>query len=64
VFDGDFLYHNDGNGIFTRVSSGSLGNDPGNKPAAAWGDYDNDGFLDLIVTRGAHEFSTNLLYRK
>ena len=41
------LYRNDGNGIFTPVVSGlpnvTLG-------SAAWADFDNDGWLDLILT--------------
>jgi hypothetical protein len=47
------LYHNNGDGTFTRVLTGSLVNDPGCSQAAIWGDYDNDGFLDLFVTHGA-----------
>ena len=46
------LYHNNGNGHFTNVTSG-----PMLKPASSggafgcsWGDYDNDGYLDLITT--------------
>src|SRR6266850_2295353 len=47
------LYHNNGNGTFTDVTSQS---GIGVKPAgtlsigAAWFDYDNDGLLDLIVS--------------
>ena len=47
------LYHNNGDGTFTDVTTGS-GVD--SKPAdvlsvgAAWFDFDNDGLLDLIVT--------------
>jgi hypothetical protein len=59
-----YLYHNNGNGSFTRVLSGQLVNDAG--PSAfgcAWGDYDNDGFLDLFVAQGANlRRATNLLY--
>jgi hypothetical protein len=45
------LYHNNGNGTFTRILTGEVANDTGVALAAcAWGDYDNDGFLDLFVT--------------
>lgn len=50
------LYHNNGNGTFTDVSS-KAGLD---KPAdlisvgGAWIDYDNDGLLDLLVTHYTH----------
>ncbi len=47
------LYHNNGDGTFTDVTSGSgLEHKPENvlSVGAAWFDYDNDGLLDLIVT--------------
>jgi hypothetical protein len=34
--------------IFTKVTAGP-GSDIGNSRGAAWGDYDNDGFIDLFV---------------
>ncbi|MBI2950009.1 MAG: VCBS repeat-containing protein [Verrucomicrobia bacterium] len=55
------LYHNDGDGAFSRVTSGSLVNDGGQSQACAWGDYDNDGFLDLFVANQSNE--PNFLYR-
>ncbi|MCU0609370.1 MAG: FG-GAP-like repeat-containing protein, partial [Chitinispirillaceae bacterium] len=41
------VYHNNGNGTFTDISSGltSVGNS-----SAAWGDYDNDGYADILLT--------------
>ena len=61
--EGGYLYHNDRNGGFSRVLSGGPADDKGNAFGCAWGDYDNDGFLDLFVARGAHDKATNLLYR-
>jgi hypothetical protein len=47
----NFLYHNDGGGAFTRVLTGPIVSEVGNNfVSGAWGDYDNDGFLDLYVT--------------
>jgi hypothetical protein len=43
------LYHNEGNGTFTKVTTGEIATDLGHSGGAAWGDYDNDGFLDLFV---------------
>jgi len=47
------LYHNNGDGTFTDVftSSGIKGEnwDP---HGPSWGDYDNDGDLDLYITHG------------
>jgi hypothetical protein len=48
------LYHNDGQGVFTTVPSAPMISPTLPKGAyangASWGDYDNDGFLDLFVT--------------
>ncbi len=43
------LFHNDGTGHFTDVTATAGVGDIGSGPSAAWGDYDNDGFLDLFV---------------
>src|SRR4029077_13864568 len=45
----NILYHNNGDGTFSRVSGGSVTNQLGYFRANAWTDYDNDGFLDLFV---------------
>jgi enediyne biosynthesis protein E4 len=55
------LYRNDGDGSFARVTTGSIVNDGGNSVSGAWGDYDNDGHLDLYVTNDWNE--NNFLYR-
>ncbi len=60
----NYLYHNNGDGSFTRILTGSLVNDDGNSVGCAWGDYDNDGFLDLVIARRGEGGSiTNGLYR-
>ena len=47
----NFLYHNDGHGVFSRVTN-VVGSDrwSAGSSGAAWGDYNNDGFLDLFVS--------------
>src|SRR5438132_1498609 len=45
------LYHNNGNGTFTDVTQAAGLAQNTNCWAAIWGDYDNDGFLDLFVAR-------------
>jgi len=51
VSDNNFLYHNNGNSTFTRVNSGSLVDDGSTLSHidAAWADYDNDGFMDVVI---------------
>lgn len=45
------LYHNNRDGTFTDVTvQAGVANRGGYGMGAAWGDYDNDGFLDLYVT--------------
>jgi len=46
----DTLYHNNGDGTFTDVTAAAGITDTANTWAAIWGDYDNDGFLDLFVS--------------
>ncbi|MCB0722094.1 MAG: VCBS repeat-containing protein [Ignavibacteriae bacterium] len=52
---GSFLYRNDG-GIFTKITSDSIGNPLFNKAwGCAWGDYNNDGYVDLVLA-AAYQF--------
>jgi hypothetical protein len=49
------LYRNNGNGTFTRIRANPLGADvwPGEESGGdggVWGDYDNDGFMDVFLT--------------
>jgi hypothetical protein len=55
----NFLYHNNGNGTFTRILTGAIATDVANSSGCAWGDYDNDGWLDLVV---ANVGTPNCLY--
>jgi hypothetical protein len=47
------LYRNDGPNGFVRITEGPIVNDGGSSIGAAWGDYDNDGYLDLFVSNTA-----------
>lgn len=59
--ENNFLYRNNGNGTFTKITAGAIVNDGGNSTGASWGDYDNDGNLDLFVTNYFTE--NNFLYK-
>ena len=54
------LFRNDGGGAFTDVAAGTPLADAGYGQGAAWGDYDNDGDLDLYQT---NVNSANNLFR-
>jgi ASPIC and UnbV/FG-GAP-like repeat len=45
------LLRNDGDGKFTDVTRDAGMLEPMNSNAACWADYDNDGWLDIFVTR-------------
>jgi predicted nucleotidyltransferase len=55
------VYRNDGAGLFTDINAGLAGIHLG---SVAWGDYDNDGDLDVLVTGSAGFSGTaSVLYR-
>ena len=56
----NFLYRNNGNGTFTRITTGSIVNNGGWSRGCMWGDYDNDNLPDLYVVN--YQGQTNFLY--
>jgi hypothetical protein len=49
-FGTDRFYVNNGNGTFTDATEHAIGIDTKKGMNADWGDFDNDGFLDIYVT--------------
>ena len=56
------LYHNNGDGTFSPASGGALSSVSGFFNTGGCADYDNDGFLDLFVTRFPLNGTTNNLF--
>ncbi|TND10182.1 MAG: ASPIC/UnbV domain-containing protein [Bacteroidetes bacterium] len=54
------LYRNDGGGNFTSITTGALLTDGGKTMSGSWGDYDNDGDLDVFL---ANDQGNNALFR-
>ncbi|MFY8030109.1 MAG: CRTAC1 family protein, partial [Bacteroidia bacterium] len=58
------LHKNNGNGTFTNVSNGTNMADPIQTWSSAWNDFDNDGWMDVVVgassnADGMHKFMHN-----
>jgi len=63
--DVNVLYKNKGDGTFSNVANSAGVNDDSTGVDIAWGDYNNDGFLDLYLVNdvGAGYGAKNLLYK-
>ncbi len=59
LFAPNRLLRNDGGLTFTDVSAAPLNDEDSVSRGACWGDYDNDGDLDLYIAKG----TTNRLFR-
>jgi len=51
------LFHNNGDGTFTKILDGEIVNDAVESHGASWGDYNNDGWVDLFLTN--HDWNEN-----
>jgi hypothetical protein len=58
----NLMYRNNGNGNFTRITTGNASTDGGYSETCSWGDYNNDGLLDLYVSNSAGSLK-NFLYK-
>lgn len=57
----NFLYHNNGDGTFTKILSAAITKDLANAVGCTVGDYNNDGFVDVFVANAFGQ--SNALYR-
>ncbi|MFH2027297.1 MAG: FG-GAP-like repeat-containing protein [bacterium] len=53
------LYQNSGDNSFTSINSGDIVNKLEKSSNACWGDFNNDGYLDLFVTNGNDDSEEN-----
>jgi len=61
----NLLFENNGDGTFTNTTGTGLNANTSISMTCCWGDYDNDGFLDLFVGNGSGDNVTrqnNMLY--
>lgn len=59
----NFFYLNNGEGIFTEIDTSILTADSGWTYGCAFGDYNNDGFLDLATANCYDKIQVNSLYK-
>lgn len=63
----NFLYDNQGDGTFQKITTGDIVTVPDGSRYVSWGDYDNDGYPDIFVgeytSGGVVDDSISSLYR-
>ena len=59
--ESNLLYKNNGDGTFSKITTGPVVNNSASSLNCSWGDYDNDGHLDLFVAN--FNSQTNFLYK-
>src|SRR5690606_17667129 len=57
------LFINDGTGNFSKDTNSNLANHQGNTFGCAFGDYNNDGWLDVILANTLNENQGNSLFK-
>jgi hypothetical protein len=56
------LHRNNGDGTFTKITNSGLTSTVDNSFACAWGDYNNDGYLDVFLANDTlNGFTNNVL---
>ena len=55
------LYHNNQDGTFTKINTGSIVTNGGESQGCSWDDYNNDGYLDVFITNRKNQ--RNFLFK-
>ncbi len=61
--ENNFFYINQGDGTFVKETTTLPATDQGWTFGCAWGDYNNDGFMDLVLANCKDENQSNALYQ-
>jgi hypothetical protein len=59
----NLLYSNNGNGNFTFLNTSPVSTQQSYSETCSWGDFDNDGLIDLFITNSEGTNHRNFLYR-
>ncbi len=59
----NFFYRNEGNGTYTHLPEAVTGSTGSHSETAAFGDYDNDGLVDVYITNSGGDDLRDFLYR-
>lgn len=62
IENNNYLYHNNGDGTFTRIVEGAVAYDLYESEPVSWIDYDNDGYLDIFVGNANTSHPNNLYH--
>lgn len=54
----NFLYHNEGDGSFTKVFTGMLTSENKNTGGCAWADFDGNGFPDVYLANSGPDYNS------
>ncbi len=58
------LYHNNGDGTFTKNTTSIIANDSALTQGSSWGDFNNDGLMDVYITvNDFADIKHNFLYK-
>ena len=61
--EANLLYANNGDGTFTQIMNGDIVNFTNSSNSSSWGDYNNDGFIDLFVANSGQTGGPNSLFQ-
>ena len=58
----NLLYKNNGDGTFTKITTGPLASSTAKAGGSVWADFDNDGYLDIYLSTPGNVPNNNIIY--